>query len=321
MSVSDNSWHQLVSDAVVKISVPKKMNFSARDYSPPFIDSTGHIVETWGVSGGSWQPTEVTCGQQAYSSANYFREACLHFASGASFEQPVPISFSGTGYFSHASGKILTARHLVDGCELYFEGKMPFFCPILEIEVNLNGRTKILKGATVLALSLATGSEGELDYALLDLDFISDRTLKVCSSAPSDGDLVQAFGFPITSNRETEGRYLNADGTLRFSSGLLLSPEEPAFQNETRPLLGIKSDYFFSDVDAVAGNSGGPFVSEENCVLGLVTRASWAGDHTTDKNVNTDYLLSASNPLWVAKSTAICSDLKKYNLSHFVEGC
>lgn len=275
-------------------------------------------METWGVGKGTWAPSKANCDNRNYLAFNYFEDACAYFQkSGRS--GTIPVKSSGSGYFSHSSGKIVASKHLVGSCKLFFKGKFPFHCPLLTIQVHRNGEDQTVKGANILAWSSADGGQSSIDYALLDVDLVPDRILRACENEYHHRNILEIFGFPITTHRSTDG-YKNADGSLRVSQGQILYVANNLFEKEDLPPAQIKNNYLFTDADAVIGNSGGPALTKEDCVAGIATRASNQGTPLS-QNLNTNYMISANNPVWISRSTRMCEELNLLNLSRFVVGC
>ena len=317
-----NSLHQRMQETVVKIKLPKKGRFteSLDEISPPYLDDDGHVVITWPVL-----INKENCSNLNFSNLNYFHEACEHLRNGGHLDSPIPINYSGSGYFSHHSGKILTAKHVVDDCGLFFNGSFPFFCPLVEVEIPGTPDNRSVRGANILTWSQTDGPDGALDYALLGINYTPPTTLRLCNqyellAASSEPHFL--FGYPMFTRRQTNGRYQNADGTLRMSIGrpLFLSESTPILSDYIRNPAEIFDDFLFSDVDAVGGNSGGPLVLKNGCVLGTGRKGVSVTDFFAP-NHNTAFLASIETPTWISLAYRICDELNAVGLGQYLMGC
>ena len=314
--LGDNNRHQGIREAVVKISIPMKMDFGSDRSKEPYLDAGGSVVITPDLP----QPSLALCENKDFASSNYYEDACKHLKAGGNLLAPIPVRFSGSGYYTHQSGKVVTAEHLIDVCKLFVSGDLPFYCPIIETEVTVDGNTKTIKGAHVLAWGKSDGSIDKLDYALLAIDHQAKSVLRVCQHSTQIGSQVELYGFPVTSNRPTQGRYNNADGSLRVSRGRVLPTVKGRFSLEIENYNENLNNYLFIDADMVGGNSGGPLLSQDDCVTGIAKRALNQGDQA-GQNVNTAFMLSTSNPGWALKIHEICNRLFALGLNDFVSGC
>ncbi len=317
-SVEASPTFQRLSPAIIKVSVPKKIDFQASEPRASFLDN-GYVIETLSVKGSRAEINAENCRTREMSSFNYFADACNILKRDGVIKKPVEVKFSGSGYFVNHDGTLMTAKHVVEGCKFYFQGKFPFHCPLLKFEVIVgNGRSKLLRGGLITAWSAKEGADASLDYALIKIDHRPDSTIGFCTESPSLGENVASIGFPLITGRKSSGRYADADGSQRISFGKIVEPDSNNFEREKRSLPDILREFQFADVDTVGGNSGGPLLSQSGCAYGTATRISKAG-YPFSSNVNTEYMVSPSNAVWFSDNTAICADLGDSRKK--VDGC
>jgi S1-C subfamily serine protease len=309
--VAADSTFQNLTSAVVKISVPKKINFSTIVSRPTYIED-GFFIQTWPVEGGPLEINSSNCSKKEMLFFNYFADACLALKLEGILKGPVKVKFSGSGYFVNQDGTIVTAKHVVDdACKFYFKGKFPFHCPHLQFEVmGSDGRLSLVRGGSITAWSEKIGADSALDYAIVKIDHKPRRILRFCNEAPILGEKIAAVGFPIITGRNTSKRYSNADGSQRISYGNIVAPTSKNFEREKRDSSDIRQEFIFADVDIVGGNSGGPMLSQSGCAYGTATRISKMGLPNAP-NVNTEYLVSTDNAVWFSSNASICRDLSQ----------
>ena len=155
---------------------------------------------------------------------------------------PVPtaplVQGSGTAFIVHPDGRLLTARHVIDGAT--------------SISVSCNGEPAVL--ATVTSSSVAT------DLAILETsgELGTDSFLRLSSQrVPGLGDTVFTIGYPTPDLLGTDPKYTN--GTVSALSG-----------------LRGDASFFQISVPIQPGNSGGALVNDDGDVIGVVVATASA---------------------------------------------
>jgi S1-C subfamily serine protease len=144
---------------------------------------------------------------------------------------------TGTGFAVTTDGMILTAGHVVEGAD--------------EIRVRLSDGT--WHSAVIFAISQA------YDLAILKVEVDDLVALHLASSAEvSIGQRLFTMGYPAINVLGSEPKY--SDGALSSKSGVL---GNTSFLQVTIPIQ--------------PGNSGGPIVTEDGLVVGIVTSTAAVG--------------------------------------------
>jgi S1-C subfamily serine protease len=206
--------------------------------------------------------------------------------SGAHFPATIPLEGGGSGFAISAAGHVLTNYHLVTSEVAGYRRQdgatgSEVLCKSLRAQVAYRidaGHWEWRDATSVWLVSnppearaIRQHSDGSShlreDTALLRVDpsptshlRLSDRTVEV-------SEQLWMAGFPLRSARsgqslETHG-YSDANGTLRLSSGRVLSVDPEG--------------YFTSDVDGSMGNSGSPVIDAHGLVVGMFSRATGDG--------------------------------------------
>jgi Trypsin-like peptidase domain len=206
--------------------------------------------------------------------------------SGAQFPATIPLDGGGSGFAIDSAGHVLTNYHLVTSEVASYQRQdgvigSEILCKSLRAEVayrNDVGRWEWRNATSVWLVSnppearaIGQGKDGNShlreDTALLRVDpcptghlCLSDRTVQT-------SEKLWMAGFPLRSARSEQSlethRYSDADGTLRISSGHVLSVDPDG--------------YFTSDVDGSMGSSGSPVIDAHGLVVGIFSRATGDG--------------------------------------------
>jgi S1-C subfamily serine protease len=206
--------------------------------------------------------------------------------AGASFPQSVPLQGGGTGFAISADGHVLTNYHLVTSEVANHKRELGAInrevrCRSLRVQIaheQSDGTWHWQDAAAVWLVSNPPTSRAlwedenglshpREDTALLRVDPVPSRFLRLSSRAVSPGEPVWMAGFPLRSARSAESRrehgYSDADGSLRVSRGQITDAEH--------------EHYFASDLDGSMGNSGSPVLDSLGQVVGMFSRATGNG--------------------------------------------
>ncbi len=310
--------------AVVRVQVPTLMDFTGAPGQSDFVDAEGNFVTSIGP--GQWTPSAENCANPNYANYYIFQDACAALARGESLENPIRVREGATGSFVSPNGAVLTARHVIRECEMFYRGQLPFYCPLIRITVSqANGESRVIRGAQVMHWSRTDlGADG--DYAVLQTGHRPDVWLETCQTLPRPGESVTVLGYPMVTHRDPIRRanlgYENADGSLRLSRGLVITPADALRESDPEPIDSrYESRYLFTDADAVPGNSGGPVLSETGCMYGNITRAHNQRPPTDSESVSTRFNASRNNPIYATTNAFVCEELQEQNQFMHLSGC
>ncbi len=310
--------------AVVRVQVPTLMDFTGEPEQREFVDAEGNFVTSMGP--GPWTPSPENCANPNYAHYYIFQDACVALARGESLENPIRVREGATGSFVSPNGAVLTGRHVIRECEIYYRGQLPFYCPLVRITVTqANGETRVIKGAQVMHWSRSDlGGDG--DYAVLQTGHRPDAWLETCQTRARPGESVTVLGYPMVTHRDSIRRanlgYDDADGSLRLSRGLVITPDDSLGESGPVPITPIhESRYLFTDADAVPGNSGGPVISESGCMYGNITMAHSQRPPTDSESVSTRFNASRNNPIYATTNAFVCEELQAQNQYMHLSGC
>lgn len=206
--------------------------------------------------------------------------------AGSSFPATVPLDGGGSGFAISTDGHVLSNYHLVTGEVGYYgreagaldeEVLCRGLCADVAVRNERGGwdwvaaREVWLVSNPPKARALWDDGQGRLhlreDTALLRVVPPPSAHLPLSPRMPVLGEPVWMAGFPLRSARRVEalaaGRYADADGSLRVSTGVVTALEAP--------------DFFTSDLDGSMGNSGSPVFDAQGQVIGMFTRAAGNG--------------------------------------------
>jgi S1-C subfamily serine protease len=102
------------------------------------------------------------------------------------------------------------------------------------------------------------------DFAVVSADVPQTPSLPIESAEPQADDAAYAFGFPQGVLGGTAGMYL---GRTHLKLGGFLSGSAPV-------LAWSETSRYPSDLDSIAGISGGPVINEKGNVVGIIVAAS-----------------------------------------------
>jgi len=145
---------------------------------------------------------------------------------------PKNIMLTGTGFTVTDDGFILTANHVVEDANAVS----------VRLANGLELEAKVVKASR------------NIDLALLKINSQTPDYLPITSSQPkvASGDRVFTFGFPVVSVLGSEPKF--TDGAISSMSG-----------------PGGEITFLQITVPVQPGNSGGPLVSEQGDVVGIIT--------------------------------------------------
>lgn len=145
----------------------------------------------------------------------------------------------GSGVAINANGMFITNHHVIDGCSL----------PTVVYQ-QLRGKAKVLMASE------------PLDMALLQVDAPTPNFAKFDQADYALGEALYAAGYPLSPS-------LGDD--LKFSQGILMSARD-----DERGL--ISNGFLVTDLTIGNGSSGGPVLSEDGLLRGLVSRVWIIGE-------------------------------------------
>lgn len=145
----------------------------------------------------------------------------------------------GSGVAINANGMFITNHHVIDGCSL----------PTV-VYRQLRGKAKVLMASE------------PLDMALLQVDAPTPNFAKFDQADYALGEALYAAGYPLSPS-------LGDD--LKFSQGILMSARD-----DERGL--ISNGFLVTDLTIGNGSSGGPVLSEDGLLRGLVSRVWIIGE-------------------------------------------
>jgi len=145
------------------------------------------------------------------------------------------ILLTGTGFAVTDDGFILTANHLIEDANAV----------IVLLGNGMELEAKVVKASHII------------DLALLKIDSRTPDYLPITSTQPrvASGDRVFTFGFPVVSVLGAEPKF--TDGAISSLSG-----------------PGGEITFLQITVPVQPGNSGGPLVSEQGDVVGIITASA-----------------------------------------------
>jgi S1-C subfamily serine protease len=206
--------------------------------------------------------------------------------SGACFPATIPLDGGGSGFAISAAGHVLTNYHLVTS-EIANHGRRSGVIgsevPCKSLRAQIAYRSAIgqweWRDATSVWLvsnppetrAMVQDKDGysrlEEDTALLRVEPGPSSHLRVSERTVQVSEQLWMAGFPLRSARSRQSLqahgYSDADGTLRISSGRVLSVDT--------------AGYFTSDLDGSMGNSGSPVIDADGGVVGMFSRATGDG--------------------------------------------
>lgn len=205
--------------------------------------------------------------------------------AGAVFPVTVPLDGGGSGFAIDASGHVLTNYHLVTSEVANHRREAGAIdeevrCESLRVQVSEQDaggswnwrdadRVWLVSNPPVdRVFKQQDGGSAQLreDTALLRIEPSPSCHFRPVTRPVVAGEPLWMAGFPLRSARGRASleriRYTDADGSLRVSSGRVLSVDPEG--------------YFVSDIDGSMGNSGSPVLDATGGVVGMFSRA--AGD-------------------------------------------
>lgn len=206
--------------------------------------------------------------------------------SGAKFPATIPLDGGGSGFAISSAGHVLTNYHLVTSEVANYQRQngavgSEVLCRSLRAQVayrNDAGHWEWRDATSVWLVSnppearaISQDKDGASrlneDTALLRVDPAPKAYLRLGDRTVQVSERLWMAGFPLRSARsehslEAHG-YSDADGTLRISSGQVLSVDPEGS--------------FTSDADGSMGNSGSPVIDAHGLVVGMFSRATGDG--------------------------------------------
>ena len=149
------------------------------------------------------------------------------------------IASGGSGVAINANGMFITNHHVIDGCS----------SPTVVYQ-QLRGKAKVLMASE------------PLDMALLQVEAPTPNFAKFDRAEYALGEALYAAGYPLSPS-------LGDD--LKFSQGILMSARD-----DERGL--ISNGFLVTDLTIGNGSSGGPVLSEDGLLRGLVSRVWIIGE-------------------------------------------
>ncbi len=183
-------------------------------------------------------------------------------ASSAPAERPA--SINGSGFFVSKQGYVITAEHVVRAAESARE-QMPGGNHKLFVGLHANG-TFVPVPAEVIALDEAH------DLALLraKVSAAAINVVKVCSTRPADGTLIEAAGLPALTGMAPvyNTGHLADTVLLRATVGSFIV--KPSAKFDVARLKDVR-EFYLADSKADEGMSGGPvYLVDSGAVIGVV---------------------------------------------------
>ena len=226
------------------------------------------------------------CDEPGFALGMVSFEFCSLVKKGVSFPQTVKLAGGGTGFAISAAGHVLTNLHLVMSEVEHHRRQAGAVnaevrCAQLQAQIAVRDSTGAwqwhdcdavyLIANPSLARGFQEGADGLLhpreDTALLRLEPAPSHHLRLSTRRVAVGEQVWMAGFPLRTARDPASLkslgYRDANGTLRVSRGQVVGEEE--------------EEYFVSDLDGSAGNSGSPVFDARGEVVGMFSRAG-SGD-------------------------------------------
>jgi S1-C subfamily serine protease len=225
------------------------------------------------------------CDDPRFALAMVNHEFCTLVRQGASFPQTVKLAGGGTGFAVSPAGHVLTNLHLAssevehhrrEGGALDAEIR----CAQLKAEIAVRDATGTWRWRACDSVYLVSNppfSRGywqdpdgrwhlREDTALLRVEPAPESFLPLSTRRIAVEEPIWMAGFPMRTARSPAALqsigYRDADGSLRVSTGRVIGEEA--------------EDYFVSDLDGAAGNSGSPVFDDRGSVVGIFSR--WSGN-------------------------------------------
>jgi len=228
------------------------------------------------------------CDEPGFALGMVSFEFCSLVKQGVSFPQTVKLAGGGTGFAISAAGHVLTNLHLVTSEVEHHRREAGAVnaevrCAQLQAQIAVRDSTGAwqwrdcdavyLVANPSLARGFQQGPDGLFqlreDTALLRVEPPPSSHLRLSTQRVAVGEQVWMAGFPLRTARDPGSLkslgYRDADGTLRISGGRIVAEEE--------------EEYFVSDLDGSAGNSGSPVFDATGEVVGMFSRAG-SGDRS-----------------------------------------
>lgn len=225
------------------------------------------------------------CNDPRFALAMVNHEFCSLVQQGAAFPQTVKLAGGGTGFAISPAGHVLTNLHLVSSEVEHHRREdgavdAEVRCAQLRAQVAVrDGAGKwtwrdcdavYLVANPPFARGYWKDPDGgwhlREDTALLRVEPAPASFLPLSTRRVAVGDPVWMAGFPMRTARDpaalANAGYRDADGSLRVSIGQVIAEEG--------------DDYFVSNLDGAAGNSGSPVLDDQGRVVGLFSR--WTGE-------------------------------------------
>jgi S1-C subfamily serine protease len=175
-----------------------------------------------------------------------------------------PASINGSGFFVSKQGHVITAEHVVRAAERARE-QMQGANNKLFVGLRANG-SFVPVPAEVIALDEAH------DLALLraKVPTASINVVKVCSTRPADGTLIEAAGLPALTGMAPvyNTGHLADTVLLRAAVGSVIV--KPSAKVDAARLKDVR-EFYLADSKADEGMSGGPvYLVDSGAVIGVV---------------------------------------------------
>jgi len=225
------------------------------------------------------------CDDPRFALAMVNHEFCTLVRQRTTFPQTVKLAGGGTGFAISPAGHVLTNLHLVSSEVEHHRREAGAVdaevrCAQLKAQIALRDETGTWRWRDCDAVYLVANppfsrgywqdADGRWhlreDTALLRIEPAPVSFLPLSTRRVAAGEAIWMAGFPLRTARSPAALqrvgYRDADGSLRICTGRVIAEEA--------------DDYFVSDLDGSAGNSGSPVFDGSGSVVGLFSR--WSGD-------------------------------------------
>lgn len=232
---------------------------------------------------------------------------------------PYDVSFSGTGFFASADGYLVTAAHVAEptaaelkdelvnsyiddlytcdsgsaadqcrGVEVAHHDEVAARTAVRDSTVSLHVLLQSMNpNADGLAATVVASSQSpQLDVAVLKVSVHNEPVALVNTRLPMTGDRLLVLGYPASADNGPDGPTLVPTVTVGSVTGLL----DPDPSSE----IAANARLVEADVSAEEGTSGGPGVTADGSVLGVVSFGTSSIDN---------FLVSAADVASVLRGT------------------